>query len=109
MESIVQEEQIHKAVAHLRDGAIALAQAKAHKIYCEEYRKSLKAILFNSYEGTVAVRENLAYADDRYLEHLKQLENAVFEFEKLNAFKFAAQIKIEVWRSESANIRAIKL
>ena len=109
MAEIVREEQIHDAVAWLRDNSTALAQAKAYKIYCEEYRKSLKAILFNSYEGTVAVRENLAYADQKYLDHLKQLENAVFEFEKLNALKIAAQIKIEVWRSEGANMRAIKL
>jgi len=109
MGEIVQEEQIHNAVAWLRDNATALAQAKAYKIYCEEYRKSLKAILFNQFEGTMAVRENLAYADPKYLDHLKQLENAVFEFEKLNALKIAAQIKIEVWRSEGANLRAIKL
>lgn len=109
METIVQEKHIHKAVEWLTKNADAYAQAKAYKIYCEEYRKSLKSILFNQFEGTVAVRENLAYADQKYLDHLKQLENAVFEFEKLNALKIAAQIKIEVWRSEGANIRAIKL
>lgn len=102
---MVSDEQAEKAADYIRDHATAFAQAKANRIYHEEYRKSLKSMLFNHVEGAAAVRESLAYADERYLKHLEDLKQAVFEEEKLKGLIKAAEMKIEVWRSQSANLR----
>ena len=98
-------EDIQKAQQWLIDNAEKCAQAKAHRTYCEEYRKSLKAILFNEMNGTMAERENLAYAHERYLGHLEKLKEAVLQDEKLKALRNAAEIKIGIWRTEQATLR----
>jgi hypothetical protein len=102
---MVNDEQAERAADYIRDNAKAFATAKAHRVYCEEYRKSLKAILFNNYEGAAAVREQLAYADDRYTAHLEEIRQAVLEEETIRGLIKAAEQKIEVWRSQSANLR----
>lgn len=102
---MITDEQAEKAADYIRDNAEKFAQAKARRIYCEEYKKSLKAILFNDVQGAAAVRENLAYADERYMKLIKDLELAVFEEEKIKGLISAAEMKIEVWRSLQANQR----
>lgn len=102
---MITDEQAEKAADFIRDNSEAFATAKANRIYCEEYRKSLKAIIAANSEGTVAARDNLAYSDPRYLEHLQELKNAVFQEEKLKGLISAAHAKIECWRSLSANNR----
>lgn len=102
---MITDEQAEKAADYIRDNAENFATAKARRIYHEEYKKSLKAILFNDAEGAASVRENKAYADHRYIEHINNLKQAVFEEEKLKGLISAAEMKIEVWRSQSANQR----
>lgn len=102
---MVTDEQAEKAADFIRDNAENFANAKADRIYDEEYRKSLKAILFNDEEGAAAVRENAAYASDRYIEHLHRLRDSVFQEERLRGLIKAAEMKIELWRSQSANAR----
>jgi hypothetical protein len=102
---MVTDEQAERAADFIRDNAEKFATAKANRIYHEEYRKSLKAILFCDEQGSAALREELAYSNDRYLDHLKELRQAVFEEEKLKGMIKAAEMKIEVWRSQSANLR----
>lgn len=99
------DDQAEKAADFIKSNAGKFAQAKATRIYCEEYRKSLKAILFNQMEGTIADKENKAYAHEKYLLHLDELRNAVIEEEKLRGLIKAAEMQIEIWRSESANSR----
>ncbi len=86
------------------------AQAKANRIYCEEYRKSLKSLLMKEamVEGNAAAnaQEREAYASPRYMEHLKALQAAVEAEEKLRWMLIAAEARIEVWRSQEASKRA---
>jgi len=102
---MITDEQAEKAADFIRDNAINFANAKADRIYHEEFRKSLKAILFNEAEGAAGVRENLAYAHEKYIEHIGKLREAVFEEEKLRGLVKAAEMKIELWRSQSTNLR----
>ena len=54
------------------------AQAKANRIYCEEYRKSLKAIIMKrSIETAVNAQEREAYSDPEYVQLLVALKEAV--------------------------------
>lgn len=82
------------------------AQAKANRVYLDEYRKSLKAILMKaSAEKTSAAQETEAYSHPDYVAHLKALQAAVEEEEKLRWRLVASQAAIEIWRSKEASNR----
>lgn len=107
---MITDEEIERAVDFLRVNCEEAARLKAHRVYCDEYRKSLKALLMKEHAGESGiVQEREAYADKRYQEHLVNIRNAVFEDEKNRAQRGAAEIKIEAWRSQQASARAIKL
>ncbi len=83
------------------------AKAKAERIYLEEYRKSLKAIIMKrSLESAVNAQEREAYSDPEYVELLKGLREAVEVEEEIRWGLVAAQARIEVWRSMEATNRA---
>ncbi len=95
-----------RAVDALIQMAPKHAEAKATRIYLEEYRKSLKAILMQRHQGMpIAAQEREAYAHQEYLDHLKAMQIAVQEEELLRWRMVAAQARIEVWRSQNANNR----
>lgn len=108
MNKRITETDIFKALDWLRDNAEEAAQAKANRVYLEEYRKTLKAVLMKEHSTLpLAAQEREAYADPRYLVHLEGLRQAVFEEGRLNHLRTAAEAKIEAWRSQEANHRAI--
>lgn len=84
------------------------AAAKAKRVQLEEFRKSKKAILMQKSNGkTIADREAYAYSHEEYIELLNGLESAV-EAEELFRWKMkAAELQIEIWRSQQANNRTI--
>jgi len=97
----------HKAVDYIIDNAKHFAKAKAERVYIEEYRKSLKALLMKrSMESAIGAQEREAYAHEEYIELLKGLKQAVEVEEKLRWDLIAAQARVEVWRTEQANNRA---
>ena len=97
----------HVAVDYIIEHAEKFAKAKAERIYLEEYRKSLKAILMKrSIEETIGGQEREAYAHSEYVELLKGLKQAIEIEEKLRWDLIAAQARVEVWRSQEASTRA---
>jgi hypothetical protein len=92
----------------IKETAPRYANAKAERIYLEEYRKSLKAILMrSSKEKSAVAQEAEAYADKQYLDHLQALKIAVHGEEALRWRLVHAQAAIEVWRSTEASNRMI--
>lgn len=103
----MEEINIYKCLDYIRDHAKQYAQAKANRVYLEEYRKSLKAALMAKQIGEpVNAREIYAYAHHDYTQLLEGLKVAIEQEENLRWKLIAAQAKIEVWRSLSANQRA---
>lgn len=101
-----EERDPHRAIDYIIANAKKFAQAKADRIYMEEYRKSLKAILMKrSLEDTIGAQEREAYAHDEYKGLLNALRDAIEVEEKLRWDLIAAQARVEVWRSEQANLR----
>jgi len=99
----------NKAVDEILKNRDKFAKAKAERIYLEEFRKSKKAILYQqSPTGTIAEREAYAYAHKEYLELLEALKHAVEIEEALRWMLVAAQARIEIWRTNSANNRALE-
>lgn len=92
----------------IHDTAPRLAKAKAERVYLEEYRKSLKAILMKGSTAKSAVlQEADAYADPQYLALLNGLKVAVHGEEFLRWRMVEAQAAIDVWRSTEASNRAM--
>ena len=103
---IVSETECDKAVDYIRDNAPKVAQAKGQLVYLESYGKSLKATLMkHSDEKSAAAQERDAYASDQWIRHCEELRDATVEYEMARGMVSSASIKIEVWRSESANNR----
>lgn len=102
-----QDRDPHKAVDYIIANASKFAKAKAERIYLEEYRKSLKSILMKrSLEESIGAQEREAYAHEDYKKLLQGLSEAVEVEEKLRWDLIAAQARVEIWRSEQANMRA---
>lgn len=105
---MIDERHVEKALEFMRDNAAALAKAKAERIYMEQWRKSKKALLYSqSPDGTIPERESWVYAHSEYLEVLDGLKAAVEEEERLKWLMTAAELKIDVYRTQQANARSV--
>lgn len=95
-----------KAVDFIRDNAERFGQSKADRVFLEEFRKSKKAILMGQCNAKSSVeREQYAYSHAEYLALLDGLKAAVEVEEKVKWEMTAAQLRIEVWRSQEASNR----
>jgi hypothetical protein len=105
-------ENPNKVVEFLLKNAGKYAQAKSERIYIEEFRKSKKALLMQQAQvkgvETMAAQERDAYANPEYQELLIGLKEAVEVEEKLRWQLIAAQMKIDIWRSQEASNRQIE-
>jgi len=103
------EINIFKCLDFIRDNAPQYAQAKANRVYLEEFRKSKKSLLMKHAEANghnaVSAQEREAYADAGYIKHLEGLKEAVATEEELRWMMIAAQAKIEVWRTLESSRR----
>ena len=96
----------NKAVDYILANASKFAQAKANRVFLEEFRKSKKALLMSQSTAEAAnAREQFAYAHPEYVELLQGLKEAVETEEKLKWELVAAQLRVDVWRSEEASNR----
>lgn len=97
----------NKAVDYILENGRKFAQAKANRVYLEEYRKSKKALLMNqSTETTVNAREQYAYSHPDYVAVLDGIKAAVEVEEELRWHLVAAQARVEIWRSQESTARA---
>ena len=104
------EIDVFKVVDFIRDNASKLAEAKANRVYLEEFRKSQKAISMKQAEkngfNSGILQEREAYQSTEYLTVLDGLKAAVEEEERLRWLMTAAQAKIACWQTKEASRRA---
>ena len=97
----------HAAVDYLIEVAPQYAQAKAERVYLEEFRKSKKALLMQAHnDKAIGAQEREAYAHPEYIGLLAALRVAVEREENLKWMMTAAQTRVEVWRSQESTARA---
>lgn len=97
----------HDAVDYIFRHGAKFAKAKADRVYLEEFRKSKKSLLMKaSGENAVAAQEREAYSHPEYIGLLDGLRAAVEAEETIRWGLVAAQARVEIWRTESANNRA---
>lgn len=96
----------NKAVDFIIQTAPTFAAAKAERVYLEEFRKSKKAILMGECpEKAANAREQFAYAHPDYLGVIEGLKVAVETEVALQWQLIAAQLRVEIWRSQEASNR----
>ena len=97
----------HDAVDYILLNGKNFAKAKSERVYLEEYRKSLKALLMKrSMETAIGAQEREAYAHADYQAILLCLRDAIEAEEKLRWDLIGAQQRVEIWRTEQATARA---
>ena len=99
----------YKAIEFIMENAPKYAEAKAQRVYIEEFRKTKKALLMKDalargIDSGVA-QEREAYAHVEYADLLKGLMVAIEKEETLKWMLTAAQMKADIWRSEQASER----
>ena len=99
----------HKAIDYIISNSVAYAQAKADRIFLEEFRKSKKALLMKEalargYEA-VNAQEREAYSNEEYIELLNGIREATKKEEELRWMLEAARMRVDVWRSTEATAR----
>jgi citrate synthase len=106
MKEIISDDDVQKALDYLRLNAPKAAQARANKVYMEEFRKTVKAQLMTVYSALpVNAQEREAYRSKAYTDHLTALKEAVYQDELNRWGMVAATSTIEAWRTQNANRR----
>lgn len=107
---IVSNEDVAKALDWLRDSAHLLGQLAEVSMNASNLVKHTEALLFlGSEEKSAEARKADARCQDKWLDASAEEAKAHGELVKLKALREAAAAKIEAWRSEQANFRAMKV
>ena len=102
------ETDANEAIDFIYRNATPYAKAKAQRVYLDEFRKSKKALLMQqSGESSAVAQEKDAYAHPEYLELLAGIREAVEIEESLRWQMVAAQLRVDVWRSEESSARFV--
>lgn len=102
------EESANRARRFIYEKSVDFAQAKANRIYIEQFLKSKLALLMSeSSETTMTGKEMDAKKHQDYISLLYGLKEAVAVEEELKWKLISAQLAVEIYRTESANNRAI--
>lgn len=103
---MINQEQAEAAADYIRDHAGEFAQAKADRVQLEAFIKSKKAMLMQQASGdSSAAKEMNALAHPEYIKVLEGLRAAVAIEEKIKWLMTAAELKIDIWRTQEANSR----
>jgi hypothetical protein len=104
---MITEEKIDGVLDWLVKHADKAAQARANRVYLEEYRKTVLAMeMKKSGESTAAAQEREALVSEAYRDHLLALQEAVKEDEFYRWKHGTAEAILDAWRSLNANARA---
>ena len=102
----VSEAEAEDAARWLLDNAERIGALRARRIWAEEYRKSVKAIVMANYsDKPIGTQEREAYASSTYLLHLEVLREAVTAEQTASMEVKGKEAIIEFWRTQCANQR----
>jgi hypothetical protein len=103
---IVSDQNVSDALTYLADNPHPIAIARKAVTDAENAAKHAFAKAFLSAEGAVEARRAKAETSDEYQEAKANESAAILDFETHKARCRAAEMLIEIWRSENANARA---
>ena len=106
MINFISDEDCQKAIDYLAKSAKPYSEWKSRVKFLEHHRKSVRAVESLNQTGKSMAENNAkAEASEAYNNILIEYEEAVAEFTLLEAYRKAAETKIEVWRTISSSNR----
>ena len=100
---VISEDRVENAVEYIRDHGehlgLLVGQCKA----LEQKRKTVHGENFLYAQGTVAEREAKAYSSEAYKAVTEEIENAWAEKTTLETRLKAAELLIDIWRSQNSS------
>lgn len=106
---LVSDSEVGKALDFLRDNAKDIGDAVEAATTASHMVKHIKALEMKRHEGSAAAQEREAVASDVYMNACLADAKAEGVVQYMKALREAAALKIEVWRSQSANYRSMKI
>jgi DNA-dependent RNA polymerase auxiliary subunit epsilon len=103
---IVSEKNVSTALAYLADDPHPLARARYELTNAENKSRETFARLYLAAGGSVEARKATAEIAPEYIETKKTEAEAQLEYERHRSRVKAADMLLEIWRSEQANVRA---
>lgn len=106
MKEFISDDEVEKAVHYLAESAKDYAKWRGRMKFLEQHRKSIRAAeVLRATGKTMAENTTRGEASTAYKNILIEYHEAVYEFELINAYRHAAETKIEVWRTVSSSNR----
>lgn len=103
---IVSDDNIHDALAYLAIDPHPIALAKKDLTDAENEKEKTYAEVYGGQSGSIRDKEMATDADSRIVECRVRISEMALALERHKARVRAAEMLIEVWRSENANARA---
>jgi hypothetical protein len=102
----VSDNNVTAALTYLAADPHPIAEARFRLAMAENNSKQVYARAFLKTDGTVKERECTAETDREVIESKSNEADCVLEFERHRSRVKAAEMLLEVWRTENANARA---
>lgn len=107
---IVPDESVERALHALHRGAEEMGKAKERAVLAQHMVKHVLHLeMKRSNEKTAAGKERDAYASDAYKKAIFEDAQAAGQLEVMRSRREANAAKIEAWRTEQSNFRAMKI
>lgn len=103
---IVSEKNVSTALQYLADDPHPLARARYELTNAENKSRETFARLYLAADGSVEARKASAEIAAEYIEAKEKEAQAQLEYERHRSRVKAADMLLEIWRSEQANVRA---
>ena len=103
---IVTENNVHDALVYLADDPHPIARARKELTDAENECERIKAEVYSAQVGSIKDKEAATDRDPRVVEARAGISDAIFGLERHKARIRAAEMILEIWRSENANVRA---
>lgn len=111
---MISEEEAEKALMFLKGSDAEAAKAKAYvellddqkkTILADQYMKATASAATESIKITESQKDKMAEASDAYKDHIRKLHDARYDWERARNLRKSAELQIEMWRSQNANMR----
>lgn len=104
---MISQDDAESAVEWIGKYAKKMAEARAQRVYMEQWVKTVKATIQSEQVGlSSAAAETVALASPRYMEALQAYKQAIEADEYFRFLVSHAEARIEAWRSQESTRRA---
>ena len=102
---MITEPMAEKALEYLKSTDVGAAKAKAYMDLLEDQKKTILAVEFMKAEGSQGEKAKVAEASKDYADRIQKLHDSRYDWEKTRNLRRSAELQIEMWRSQNANMR----